>query len=256
MPKVAIPSAAGGLFAGGFPKLRTTKGGVNQREKSEVAVEPPALPSRPKPQSNTNTFSPTGSGQSGMRKPPPPVPPRLATTPIKTKPSVTNQSVQQDNIRKSENVVEPGNFLSQVKLRPTGVLKSPKENTQTPINQPPTKSEPRKFESKPIQTTGKIIKQEPPKESPKINSSFDKLKMNGVNREIIDLPPVPRDFSGKPKEYPSGAKKGFFINNCNNINTKANDMAQLEKELKEAAMREDFENCVELKKKISQLKLC
>lgn len=117
--------------------------------------------------------------------------------------------------------------MSQVKLRPTGALKEPKDSFVKKETEEPIPSKPK---------TTTVERNEIP-----------------ILKKELNLPPVPKDFGGKVKEYPSGAKKGLTI--FETVDKKKEQMAKLERELKEAALREDFELCVDLKKQISQLRL-
>ena len=252
MPSVPMGGGAG-LFAGGFPKLRPTGKTTTH---PEAATAAPALPSRPRPQTTnsaqpaTNNPRPTVAPAS-PRKGPPPVPPRMAaSSPKKTNPPTPINSMNQKPADSNGQ-----NFLSQVKLRPTGNLNSSSSTKEQPDTIKPSRlsnaAKPIE-ETKPaaVKTNGFVPATVKPEYSkPEEPKAAAKVSMKPLND--LKLPPVPEGFSGTPKEYPSGAKKGLQL--CRNNNNL--QLEQLEKELKEAAIREDFEQCVELKKKISQLKV-
>lgn len=66
-----------------------------------------------------------------------------------------------------------------------------------------------------------------------------------------DLPDVPRGFTFRKKVYPSGSERGL---NVNPLSSKIDEIKKLEKQLAEAKLDEDFECCVELKRKLTELK--
>jgi hypothetical protein len=258
-----------GLFSGGFPKLRST--GKNLKEEPQSSskpqasfvaekqpkgeAKPPPLPPRPNFNKGPKIESPIASRKpiaaklgnkhgDDSKRPPPPVPPRLNTTAKKQPaPSVSAPIKNNDKTPGKIN----SSFLQQVKLKPIEQQKeAPKQNFNLRNNL--TSTAIRKEEASP-----KVL----PKEETILKDGKHSVKQSLKNslskeNENCKLPEVPKGFTFRKKIYPSGSETGLKLNSPPN---NMDEIKKLESQLAEAKLDEDFERCVELKRKLTELKI-
>ena len=151
-----------------------------------------------------------------------------------------------------KNKTVPG-FLTQVKLKPVKVKNiepkkapEPKEEKQTAEIIP---------EDVKIAIPKTLTKIEVAKEEPRSHSNKPSLKSSPMKENLQgghELPDVPTGFSFKKKIYPSGSKRGLKVDPSNSMAEEI--VKELEKQLAKAKLDEDFERCVELKRKMMELK--